>query len=109
MLELPITITGYSRWFEAGGLVVVRRLDKEPGVGEVVGAILRGPMVLGEGAGTEWGLTATGWLDAWGLFSFELDGLAAGDYEVFIGECRMAEDSDECVDVGAYLPVSIGS
>ena len=52
---LPVTINGYSRWFEAGGTVVVRRLDKEPGVGEVVSARVTGDFVVNPGTGTEWG------------------------------------------------------
>ena len=104
---LPVTINGYSRWFEAGGTVVVRRLDKEPGVGEVVSARVTGDFVVNPGTGTEWGVSATDWLDAWGMFTFELDGLGAGDYEIFIGECRIVDDPDTCEDAGAYLPITV--
>ena len=107
-IDLPFTITGYSRWFEASGVIVVRRLDKEPGLGEVVGAVVRGEFVIDPGVGTEWGIMATTWLDAWGIFTFELDGLGSGSYELFVGECRSGDGDDTCVDVGVYLPLIVG-
>ena len=108
LVDLPFTVTGYSRWFEATGVVEIRRLHKEPGFGEVVGAVVRGDLVIEPGAGTLWGIMATDWLDAWGTFTFELDGLGAGSYELFIGECRTLEGGDSCEDVGVYLPVIVG-
>ena len=30
-VDLPLTISGYSRWFEAGGFVIVRRFNDEAG------------------------------------------------------------------------------
>lgn len=104
---VPWTISGYSRWFEAGGLVVVRRQGNEPGSGEIIGAVVRGEAVVNPGSGTEWGITATDWLDAWGLFSFELSGLGAGSYELFIGECQTIDGDDECVDVGVFLSIVV--
>lgn len=106
-VHLPLTISGYSRWFEAGGIVIVRRLDKEPGVGEVVSARVTGEFVVNPGTGTTWGVYATDWLDAWGRFSFELDNLGSGEYEVFIGECQIVDDPDTCEYFGAYLPMTV--
>ena len=108
-VSMPLTISGYSRWFEAGGFAVVRRQADQPGTGEIIGAIVTGDAVVNPGTGTEWGITATDWLDAWGTFSFELSGLGNGAFEVFIGECRMLdEEADTCTDVGAYLPIVVG-
>jgi hypothetical protein len=107
--SLPLTISGYSRWFEAAGNVVVRRAADDPGTGEVVSARVTGEFVIDPGSGTHWGVTATDWLDAWGIFTFELDGLGPGDYEIFIGECAVVEDADSCEDAGLYLPLNVGS
>ena len=41
------------------------------------------------------------------MFTFELGGLGAGDYEIFIGECRIVDDPDTCEDAGAYLPITV--
>lgn len=107
-VRLPLTISGYSRWFEATGTVVVRRGADSVAGGETVAAVLRGEAVVGDAGGTSWGLSATDWIDAWGIFSFELDGLAAGRYEVFVGECRAVEGSATCDEVGVHIPIMVG-
>ena len=106
-IPTPVAITGYSRWFEATGTVVVRRAAAEQGTGEVINARVEGEFVINPGRSTSWGITATDWLDAWGVFSFELSGVGAGNYEVFIGECRIVDGTADCEDVGVYLPVTI--
>ena len=62
---------------------------------------------MNPGADTEWGIMATDWLDAWGMFSFELIGLVGGSYELFIGECVYTGDGDTCENLGVYLPLIV--
>lgn len=106
-VRLPLSVSGYSRWFEATGTLVVRRQADVAGTGEVVAAVVTGDSVVGEARGAAWGITSTDWIDAWGTFAFEIDGLAPGRYEIFIGECRSLEDGDGCQEVGIHLPITV--
>ena len=46
----------------------------------------------------------TDYTEVWGWFEFTIDQLAAGDYELFVGDVS-AEDG---TDVGLWLPFTVG-
>ena len=46
----------------------------------------------------------TDWTEVWGWFEFTIDQLAAGDYELFIGDLN-GEDGSES---GVYEPFTVG-
>lgn len=98
-VALPLTVRGYSRWFESAGIVEVQHAD-----GTAATATVSGPQVFNPGAGSSWGLTATGWLEAWGTFEFTIDDLEPGEYRLRVGEYPPIDDSDF---VGVTIPLEV--
>ena len=78
---MPLTVRGYSRWFESTGDVEIQHANGTPST-----ATVTGPQVFNPGAGSRWTLTATGWLEAWGTFEFTIDKVEPGEYRLLIGE-----------------------
>ena len=98
-VELPLTVRGYSRWFESAGIVEIQHAD-----GTAATATVTGPQVFNPGTGSRWGLTATGWLEAWGTFEFTIDDLEPSGYRLRVGEYPPIDDSDF---VGVTIPVVV--
>lgn len=98
-VALPLTVRGYSRWFESAGIVEIQHSD-----GTAATATVTGPRVFGPGVGSSWGLTATGWLEAWGTFEFTIDDLEPGEYRLRVGEYPPIDDSEF---VGVTIPLEV--
>lgn len=95
-ITLPLTVSGYSRWFESAGIVEIQHAD-----GTAATATATGSQVFNPGTGSSWGLTATDWLEAWGTFEFTIDNLEPGEYRLLVGEYPPIDDSDF---VGVTIP-----
>lgn len=95
-VALPLTVRGYSRWFESAGIVEIHHSD-----GTAATATVTGPQIFNPGVGNSWGLTATGWLESWGTFEFTLDNLEPGEYRMRVGEYPPVDDSEF---VGVTIP-----
>ena len=95
-VALPLTVRGYSRWFESAGIVEILHAD-----GTAATATVTGPQTFNPGTGSSWGLTATGWLEAWGTFEFTIDNLEPGEYRLLVGEYPPIDDSSF---VGVTIP-----
>lgn len=95
-VELPLTVRGYSRWFESAGIVEIQHAD-----GTAATATVTGPQAFNPGTDSRWGLTATDWLEAWGTFEFTVDNLEPGEYRLLVGEYPPIDDSDF---VGVTIP-----
>ena len=98
-VALPLTVRGYSRWFEAAGSVEIQHADRTPST-----ATVTGPQVFNPGTGSKWGLTATDWLEAWGTFEFTIDNLEPGEYRLLVGEYPPIDDS---YFVGVTIPLGV--
>lgn len=82
-----VTITGYARWFEAQGFATVTFSD-----GSAPTTISwSGPSIMGSSDG-EWAGVYALWVPTWGEFTFTLE-LAAGSYELFVGDEYCADDT----------------
>ena len=92
---MPLTVQGYSRWFESTGSAEIQHTD-----GTASTATVTGPHVSNPGADTRWTLTATNWLEAWGTFEFTIDNIEPGEYRLLIGEYAPTGD-------GAFTGVTI--
>ena len=95
-VALPLTVRGYSRWFESAGIVEIQHAD-----GTAATATVTGPQAFNPGTGSRWGLTATDWLGAWGTFEFTIDNLEPGEYRLLVGEYPPIDDSSF---VGVTIP-----
>ena len=95
-VALPLTVRGYSRWFESAGIVEILHAD-----GTAATATVTGPQTFNPGTGSSWGLTASGWLEAWGTFEFTIDNLEPGEYRLLVGEYPPIDDSSF---VGVTIP-----
>ncbi len=98
-VALPLTVRGYSRWFESAGIVEIQHAD-----GTAATATVTGPQAFNPGTDSRWGLTATGWLEAWGTFEFTIDNLEPGEYRLLVGEYPPIDDSSF---VGVTIPFAV--
>lgn len=98
-VELPLVVRGYSRWFEAGGVVELQNAD-----GTAAAATVTGSQVFNPGTGNSWALTATDWLETWGTFEFTIDNIEPGDYRLLVGEYPPIDDSDF---IGVTIPIRV--
>ena len=98
-VSLPLTVRGYSRWFESAGIVEIQHAD-----GTAATATVTGPQTFNPGTGSRWGLTATDWLEAWGTFEFTIDNLEPGEYRLLVGEYPPIDDSSF---VGVTIPFAV--
>ena len=70
-VKLPLTVRGYGSWFEASGLVALQDADGTPATGVVTGT-----RVVRPGRYTnDWGVSATDYASAWGIFEFTLESI----------------------------------
>ncbi len=99
-LTPPHTVRGYSSWFESAGLVNLTDLNGTPVTGT-----LSGERVVNPGTGSEWGVTATRWLDGWGTFEFTLESIDAdaGDYLLTVTDYCPRDDPPGCGPMGVVL------
>ncbi len=86
---LPVEVTGWARPFEAAGIAILRRPALEPGTGEQVEATFSGTDHLGTQVASVYPYTTADYIEAWGAFSFTIDDLAPGTYELFVGDFDM--------------------
>ena len=98
-VAMPLTVRGYSRWFESAGIVEFQQADGTPST-----AMVTGRQVFNPGTRSRWGLTATDWLEAWGTFEFVIDNVEPGDYRLRVGEYPPIEDSSF---VGVDIPLRV--
>ena len=98
-VALPLTVRGYSRWFESAGIVEIQHADGTPAT-----ATVTGPQTFNPGTGSRWGLTATDWLEAWGTFEFTIDNIEPGEYRLLVGEYPPIDDSSF---VGVTIPFAV--
>ena len=106
----PITVTGWARPFEATLQV---RLRQAPAPGDLLGS---GALVTADWSGTVGGapvsytgessviFDTTDWTEVWGWFEFTIDQLAAGNYELFIGDVG----GESGLESGLYEPFTVG-
>lgn len=83
-VTLPVTVAGYGRPFESQGVAQIRIASDTPGSGDLVAATFSGPS--GTLTGPTYPYFTTDYTMMWGRFSFTIDGLPPGDYELFVGE-----------------------
>ena len=95
-VALPLTVRGYSRWFESAGIVEIQHAD-----GTAATATVTGPQTFNPGTGSSWGLMATDWLEAWGTFEFTIDNIEPGEYRLLVDEYPPIDDSSF---VGVTIP-----
>ncbi len=90
-LSPPFTVSGYARPFEAFAEVAIREAP-EPGApaggGERVEASYSGGF-LEPTTDTGYAVSTTDWAAAWGEYSFTVEAVAPGRYELFVGEAHM--------------------
>ena len=79
----PVTVTGYSRNFEAN----------------TIARIVQGSSVLAEGF-----TTAADWSETWGEFDLTLEPSADGPADLFVGEQSAQDGSDRGVVIPIDLP-----
>jgi len=103
--DLPITVSGWARPFEA--TVAIELRTRGPGAsigtGEPVNADWSGS-TFAASCGSQYAVMTTDWMEAWGAFSFTIEALAPGSYELFVGEFS-AEDGRP---VGVYHRFTVG-
>ncbi|MYA74881.1 MAG: hypothetical protein F4Y27_09405 [Acidimicrobiaceae bacterium] len=98
-VALPLTVRGYSSWFESAGIVEIHHSD-----GTAATAAVTGPQIFNPVVGNSWGVTATGWLESWGTFVFTIDDLEPGEYRLRVGEYPPVDDSEF---VGVTIPLKV--
>ena len=98
-VSLPLVVRGYSRWFEAGGVVELENAD-----GTAAFATVTGSQVFNPGTDSSWGLTATDWLESWGTFEFTIDNIEPGEYQLLVGEYPPIDDNDF---IGVTIPIRV--
>lgn len=86
---LPLVVSGYATVFEATGHVELRTAADMPGRGDPVEATFDGTDFLGAVRDWRYAFSANDSIGAWGEFSFTIDELAAGEYDLFIGMLPM--------------------
>lgn len=98
-VAMPLTVRGYSRWFESSGDVGIQHPD-----GTASTATVTGQQVVNPGTGSTWGLTATDYLEAWGTFEFTIDRVEPGQYRLLVGEYSPTGDGSF---VGVTIPFRV--
>jgi len=94
-VKLPWTVRGYSRWFEATGNVQLHFADGSPALGSVTGGLVVNP-----GTNTDWGVSATDYISAWGVFEFRIEAVApppegaTNEYHLLISGYQADEDAE---------------
>ena len=95
-VEVPFTVRGHARPFEAFGEVQLRRAPESgqpAGSGDIVNADWSGNESLGDLTASTYGFNAN--FAAWGDFAFTIDRLGPGDYEfVFVNSAAGEETPD---------------
>lgn len=95
-VALPVEVSGYARPFEAQGVAQLRTPDEQPGGGRLVAATFSGS--AGTVSDSTYPYMTTDWTEMWGRFSFTIDDLEPGTYELFVGEFSARDGSP----VGVY-------
>jgi hypothetical protein len=100
----PIRVAGWARPFEANGVAILRAVGATPGAGDPVEATFSGTEYAGTQVASTYPYLTTDWTEAWGAFSFTIDDLAAGSYELFVGDLSMEDGSEQ----GVYQVFTVG-
>ena len=100
-VALPLTVRGYSRWFESVGNIELQHADGTPAT-----ATVSGPQVFRPGRSSNWAVTANDYSVIWGTFEFVLDDIEPGEYRLKVGEYDMSEEtaSGEMEFLGVTIP-----
>ena len=100
-VALPLTVRGYSRWFESVGNIELQHADGTPAT-----ATVSGPQVFRPGRSSNWAVTANDYSVVWGTFEFILDDIEPGEYRLLVGEPDMSEEtaSGEMELLGVTIP-----
>jgi hypothetical protein len=86
-IETPSSFifVGYARPFEATMSVLVGEWQGDA----VFPESILGPSVILDGAA----LMTNGWVDAWGIYEFRVEGLSAGEYQVVLADDTAVEEA----------------
>jgi hypothetical protein len=93
----PIDVTGWARPFEAQGVAELRTPAAEPGTGDLVEATFSGSDFIGTQTTAQYPYMTTDYIESWGAFSFTIDDLAPGTYELFVGDYSARDGEPEGV------------
>jgi hypothetical protein len=96
-VSTPIVVTGWGRPFEAQGAAVLRRAADPPGTGDLVEAIFSGSGFAGTQTTAQYPYMTADYTEAWGAFTFTIDGLTPDTYELFVGDFNMESGEPEGV------------
>jgi hypothetical protein len=99
----PIEVIGWGRPFEAQGVTVLREASDEPGTGDLVEATFSGSEFTGTRITSEYPYMTTDYIESWGSFSFTIDDIAPGTYELFVGDYS-ARDGEP---IGVYQTFTV--
>ncbi|MGZ8753967.1 MAG: SH3 domain-containing protein [Acidimicrobiia bacterium] len=103
-VTLPIKVNGWARPFEAQGAAILRKAAAEPGTGELVEATFSGTDFLGTQTTSTYSYSTADYTEAWGAFSFVIEDLTPGTYDLFVGDFN--EETGE--PVGAHQTFTVG-
>ncbi len=109
-VTLPLTVRGYSRWFEATGNVQLHFADGSPALGSVTG-----DGVVNPGINTDWGISATDYISAWGVFEFRIEAVAAppedttNEYRLLISGYRANDTNEDAEFEGVTIPFRLAN
>ncbi len=87
---------GYARPFEATMSVLVGEWQGDA----VFPESILGPSVILDGAA----LMTNGWIDAWGIYEFRVEGLSAGEYQVVVADDTAIEEGFPVVRFRISVP-----
>jgi hypothetical protein len=99
----PIEVTGWGRPFESQGVAILRRAADQPASGDLVEATFSGTDYIGTQTASTYPYSTADYLEAWGAFSFTIDDLAPGAYELFVGDF----DQESGDPVGVYQTFTV--
>lgn len=102
-VEVPVVVNGWARPFEAQGVAILREAAAEPGTGELVEATFSGTDFVGTQTTSTYPFMTADYTEAWGAFSFTIEALIPGTYELFVGDYNQ-ETGDP---VGAYQTFTV--
>lgn len=102
-VEIPVVVNGWARPFESQGVSILREFAAEPGTGELVEATFSGTDFLGTQTTSTYPYTTADYTEAWGAFSFTIEALSPGTYELFVGDYN--QETGE--PVGAYQTFTV--
>ena len=100
---LPIEVSGWGRPFEAQGVAILRKAAGSAGLGELVEATFSGTDFFGTQTTSTYPYATADYTEAWGAFAFTIEDLAAGTYELFVGDYN--QETGE--PVGAYQTFTV--